>query len=326
MAVPTAPATVPPGNAGAAPMPSSALGAGVTWNIGNVGALGAPKYTGQVPNRQLATLEELCTVEITAVDLSDHTDERKQYQAARELFDAWYRAVYLAAVGSFLGSAALGRTAGCVLILDALVALGELLGEEEPVREPELLDELGQPAGQPAALGPALEDAAQGALAPDDAARTAGGLEHDVRDVPPGELVGQREAASDSASFTSLVSRGGRLMVLTSSGGLAISPQTLEVEGPANLDPSEFPKSQGLADVMGEIPDPDDRDEVLARAMGVPRWVWSGVILAPMAGSAQGPSGPRPPPQLGERYERRPGAWILWTDDEIHVARDVRRP
>lgn len=66
---------------------------------GNLGALGAGKYPGGNP-RQLATLEELCTVEITAAD-TPSTDERKQYQAVRELYDAWLRAVYLAAHGTY---------------------------------------------------------------------------------------------------------------------------------------------------------------------------------------------------------------------------------
>jgi hypothetical protein len=67
---------------------------------GNLGAIGPGKYPGQNP-RQLATLEELCTVEIFASNLEVRDDERAQYQAARELFDAWLRAVYLAAHGTF---------------------------------------------------------------------------------------------------------------------------------------------------------------------------------------------------------------------------------
>ena len=43
----------------------------------------------------------LCTVEITAFDDSAPTNERAQYQAVRELFDTWKRAVYLAARGTY---------------------------------------------------------------------------------------------------------------------------------------------------------------------------------------------------------------------------------
>lgn len=67
---------------------------------GGLGALGAAKWPGQNP-RSLATLSELCTVEITAFDDITPEDERAQYQAARELFDAWLRAVYLEAHGTY---------------------------------------------------------------------------------------------------------------------------------------------------------------------------------------------------------------------------------
>jgi hypothetical protein len=43
----------------------------------------------------------LFTVEIVAFDKAAPTSERAQYIAARFLFDAWYRAVYLAARGNF---------------------------------------------------------------------------------------------------------------------------------------------------------------------------------------------------------------------------------
>lgn len=67
---------------------------------GNVGAVAAAKYPGRNP-RALATLEELFTCEITASDPAAPDDERAQYVAARLLYDAWLRAVYLAAVGTF---------------------------------------------------------------------------------------------------------------------------------------------------------------------------------------------------------------------------------
>jgi hypothetical protein len=76
----------------------------ITWTPGDVGGgLGtivAPKYPGRNP-RSLATIRELCTVEITAFDPDGSSDERRQYQAARELLDAWLRAVHLAAVGTY---------------------------------------------------------------------------------------------------------------------------------------------------------------------------------------------------------------------------------
>lgn len=73
----------------------------IVWIPGdgdNVGSVGPAKYPGGDP-RALATLNELCTVEITSADDSDPTDERKQYTATRELYDEWLRAVYLAGRG-----------------------------------------------------------------------------------------------------------------------------------------------------------------------------------------------------------------------------------
>lgn len=77
----------------------------VTWTPGDpggsLGALTAPKYTGQTPQRQLATLGELCTIEITAFDPASSSNERAQYQAVREVLDAELRAIHLAAVGTY---------------------------------------------------------------------------------------------------------------------------------------------------------------------------------------------------------------------------------
>lgn len=67
---------------------------------GALGDLAAARHPGQNP-RPLATLTELFTVYLEAVDKDEPENERKQYQATRELFDAWYRAVYLAAHGTF---------------------------------------------------------------------------------------------------------------------------------------------------------------------------------------------------------------------------------
>jgi hypothetical protein len=74
-------------------------GARIAWVPGNPdGELGelvpAKKLTTGNP-RVLGGLAELFHVVINAVDTSDLENERKQYQAARELFDAWWRHVFL---------------------------------------------------------------------------------------------------------------------------------------------------------------------------------------------------------------------------------------
>lgn len=66
---------------------------------GELGELGAARQPGRNP-RPLATLGELVTVYVEAVDTTDPENERAQYRAARHLFDAWWRAVYLAARGT----------------------------------------------------------------------------------------------------------------------------------------------------------------------------------------------------------------------------------
>lgn len=67
---------------------------------GNVGAVGPARSPGGNP-RPLHTLRELCTVYITSHDKTAAENERKQYDATRLLFDAWLRAVYLAAFGTY---------------------------------------------------------------------------------------------------------------------------------------------------------------------------------------------------------------------------------
>lgn len=67
---------------------------------GRVGETTAPRQPGRNP-RPLATLRELFTVVINAVDTADLENEALQYRAARLLRDAWFRAVYLAAHGTF---------------------------------------------------------------------------------------------------------------------------------------------------------------------------------------------------------------------------------
>jgi hypothetical protein len=76
----------------------------ITWIPGNIdgdlGEIGSARYPGRNP-RPLATLHEYFTVEITAADATSPENERLQYLACRELYDQWYRAVYLAARGTF---------------------------------------------------------------------------------------------------------------------------------------------------------------------------------------------------------------------------------
>lgn len=70
---------------------------------GNVGALGAPRFVGEVSQdvRRLATLDELFTVTIVGFDNTAPTDERKQYERVRAIYDQWVRAVHLAAFGTY---------------------------------------------------------------------------------------------------------------------------------------------------------------------------------------------------------------------------------
>ncbi len=65
---------------------------------GALGALGPAQPTSAAGARSLGTLNELFTCEIRSSG-TPATNERAQYQAVRELFDAWWRAVYLAAPG-----------------------------------------------------------------------------------------------------------------------------------------------------------------------------------------------------------------------------------
>lgn len=67
---------------------------------GDMGEILSARYPGRNP-RPLATLYELFTVEITAIDAESAENELAQYLAARDLFDRWYRAVFLAAYGTF---------------------------------------------------------------------------------------------------------------------------------------------------------------------------------------------------------------------------------
>lgn len=69
---------------------------------GRLGQLLPARAPGRNP-RPIATLEELCTVEITSADAdpAKAMDERAQYRAVRQAFDAWFRAMYLSFHGAF---------------------------------------------------------------------------------------------------------------------------------------------------------------------------------------------------------------------------------
>jgi len=67
---------------------------------GSLGDLVAPRSPGRNP-RALHNLDELFTVRVEAIDMKAPESERAQYQAARELFDCFVRAMYLAAHGTY---------------------------------------------------------------------------------------------------------------------------------------------------------------------------------------------------------------------------------
>ncbi len=67
---------------------------------GTLGDLGPAKQPGRDP-RPLATLNELFTVLIRSSNAATPENERAQYQAVRELYDAWYRACWRAARNTF---------------------------------------------------------------------------------------------------------------------------------------------------------------------------------------------------------------------------------
>lgn len=64
---------------------------------GNIGKFLPPKNPGRLPERPLATLDEIFTIYCVGADSIDRTDERRQYTAARLVLDTWFRAMYYAA-------------------------------------------------------------------------------------------------------------------------------------------------------------------------------------------------------------------------------------
>lgn len=99
----TDPPTVPVPNVFGSRRPSEQMrtAARIAWVPGNdqggdLGALTSAQRPGRDP-RPLATLAELATVYVEAYDITAPSSERAQYEATRLLFDAWWRAVHLAA-------------------------------------------------------------------------------------------------------------------------------------------------------------------------------------------------------------------------------------
>jgi hypothetical protein len=104
-AVADPPVTAPEQPFGWRPVAQQPHGHRIVWvpgddSNGDLGELGPAKYPGGLP-RTLGTLGELFTVYLEAHDITAPENERSQYIASRLLFDAWVRAVHLAASGTF---------------------------------------------------------------------------------------------------------------------------------------------------------------------------------------------------------------------------------
>jgi hypothetical protein len=103
-ALETAPPAVPVPNlfGWREPAQKMTTGARILWipgdPNGDLGSLLPATQPGRNP-RSIATLDELFTVEILSHDATALENERAQYHATRLLFDAWFRAVYLAMPG-----------------------------------------------------------------------------------------------------------------------------------------------------------------------------------------------------------------------------------
>lgn len=78
---------------------------------GAAGVMLGPKSPGRLPEPPIDTLDELFTLYFVGVDSTDTADERKQYTAARLVFDEWRRAIQYAAYGS-------AETGGRFAVLD----------------------------------------------------------------------------------------------------------------------------------------------------------------------------------------------------------------
>lgn len=77
----------------------------IAWVPGDpsdsVGTMGPVMFTGAAYPRPLGTLSEYFTLYISATDPSDPENELKQYHIVRMLRDAWFRAAYKVAHGTF---------------------------------------------------------------------------------------------------------------------------------------------------------------------------------------------------------------------------------
>ncbi len=86
------------------PQKHKTASARLTWvpgdPSGSIGVMVPARNPGENP-RSLGTLPELFTVYVAANDPQQPENERAQYVATRLLYDAWFRAVYLAAYGTF---------------------------------------------------------------------------------------------------------------------------------------------------------------------------------------------------------------------------------
>lgn len=129
----------------------------IVWVPGDDGKLGdiePARSPGRDP-RPLATIGELFTVHLFAVDASDPENEAKQYTAARLLLDAWLRAVSLA---PFHGTVALrsaswvkpgatrsfGATIRVVASIESMVPDAPLTYAPTPMEAEQTAEELDQ--------------------------------------------------------------------------------------------------------------------------------------------------------------------------------------
>lgn len=87
------------------PVKQLTTGSRIQWvpgddDSGDAGKTQPPRNPGAVP-RSIGTLAELVTVYCVGIDTSAPENELAQYKAARTLYDAWFRAVFLAANGTY---------------------------------------------------------------------------------------------------------------------------------------------------------------------------------------------------------------------------------
>lgn len=97
---------------------------------GNAGEDAPARNPGRNP-RPLATLRELFTCYISAQDPADPENEELQYKTTRLLYDAWRRAIYLAAHGTFAikstsweidkNERRFGTTLVCVVAIESMI-------------------------------------------------------------------------------------------------------------------------------------------------------------------------------------------------------------